>query len=174
MFSINSEELAQNKLLILYIIQESNFIFSKNRLTEFLLEKNYMNFFSIQQYLGELFESGFIEIIENEDTNQINLLEKGKSALELFIGKIPEKIKKDLEIEFNTQKIQKKKETQVLTEYYQREDGQYIVNLKLVENGDTLYSLYLNVASKEQAEIVSQSWKEKTDFIYSETIKLFI
>lgn len=174
MFSINSEELAQNKLLILYIIRESNYNFSKNQITEFILEKGYMDFFSIQQYLSELLDSGFIELVENDNTIELNLVEKGIIALDYFIVKIPEKIKKELELDFHSQKIQKKKETQVLAEYYQRDDGQYIANLKLVENGDTLFSLYLNVASLEQAEIVSNSWKERTDLIYSETIKLLI
>ena len=174
MFSDNSEELAQNKLLLLYIIKESTYNFTKNQLTEFILEKNYMNFFLIQQYLSELIDSDFIELVENGNEEQYNLLEKGNIALDYFINKIPEKIKKDLEAEFQSQRIQQKKETQVLTEYYQREDGQYVVNLKLVENGDTLFSLYLNVATADQAEIISHSWKERTDFIYSETIKLFI
>ena len=174
MFSGNSEELAQNKLLLLYIIKESTLDFSKNQLTEFILEKNYMNFFSIQQYLSELVNSEFIELVDTENEQQYKLLEKGNIALDYFVGKIPEKIKSDLEVEFQSQKLQQKKETQVLSEHYKREDGQYVINLKLVENGDTLFSLYLNVASEKQAEMIGDSWKERTDFIYSETIKLLI
>ena len=174
MFSGNSEELAQNKLLLLYIIKESTYNLTKNQLTEIILEKNYMNFFSVQQYLSELVESDFIELMECENEQKFNLLEKGKVALDIFMAKIPEEIKKDLEIEFNSQKVKQKKETQVLSESYQRDDGQYVVNLKLVENGDTLFSLYLNVASEKQVELISRSWKERTDSIYSETIKLLI
>lgn len=174
MFDENSEELAQNKLLLLYIIRESPNNFTKNELTEFILEKNYMNFFLIQQYLNELIDSGFIETVDNDNKQEYIILEKGKIALDYFITKIPDRLKKELEAEFNSQKIQKKKETQVLSEYFQREDGQYVVNLRLVENGDTLYSLYLNVATLEQAELISNSWKERTDIIYSETIKLLI
>lgn len=174
MFSGNSEELAQNKLLLLYIIKESTYNFTKNQLTEFILEKNYLNFFSVQQYLSELVDSDFIELVEEENQQKYNLLDKGTVALEYFMGKIPERIKKDLEVEFHSQKIQQKKETQVISEHYQRDDGQYVVNLKLVENGDTLFSLYLNVATEQQAELISQSWKDRTDSIYSETIKLLI
>lgn len=174
MFTGNSEELAQNKLVLLYIIKESPRSYSKNQLTEFILEKNYMNFFSVQQYLSELVNSEFIELLEEDNEAVYCLLEKGKIALDYFMGKIPEKVKNDLELEFQSQKIKEKKETQVLSEYYQRDDGQYVVNLKLVENEDTLFSLYLNVASEKQAELVSRSWKERTDYIYSETIKLLI
>ncbi len=174
MFDVNSEELAQNKLLLLYIIKEFPSSLSKNELTEFILEKNYMNFFYIQQYLAELIDSEFIELKEIDNDYYYKILEKGKQTLDYFISKIPDKVKKDLESEFNSQKIQKKKETQVVSEYFQREDGQFTVNLKLVENSDTLFSLYLNVATREQAELISNSWKERTDLIYSQTIKLLI
>lgn len=174
MFSGNNEELAQNKLLLLYIIRESNYGFTKDQITEFVLEKDYMNFFSIQQYLSELIDSGFIVLVENDEKQEYKLLEKGNIALDYFNSKIPNKIKENLESEFHFQKIQQKKETQVLSEHYKREDGQYVVNLKLVENDDTLFSLYLTVATIEQAEIISNAWKERTESIYSETIQLLI
>lgn len=174
MFSHNNEELAQNKLILLYIIKESNYSFTKDQITEFVLEKNYMNFFSIQQYLSELVDAGFIILVENEDKEGYKLLEKGNIALDYFTSKIPNSIKEDLQAEFDLQKIKQKKETQVLAEHYQREDGQYVVNLKLVENDDTLYSLYLTVATIDQVETISNAWQERTDFIYSETIRLLI
>ena len=63
MFIENTEELAQNKLLLLYIIKSSPISFTNSEIIEFVLEKNYMNFFLVQQYLIELVESKFIEII---------------------------------------------------------------------------------------------------------------
>lgn len=61
MFLENTEELAQNKLLLLYIIDKSNSSLTNNELTELVLKNNYMNYFLVQQYLSELIESGFIE-----------------------------------------------------------------------------------------------------------------
>lgn len=131
-----------------------------------------MNFFSIQQYLSELVDSSFIDLVENQDRQEYKLQEKGKTALEYFSNKIPDFIKEDLETEFQAQRNQAKKETQVLAEHYQNENGQYVVNLKLIENEDTLFSLYLNLVSLEQVEIVSNAWKERTESIYAEIIKL--
>ncbi|MFY9213324.1 MAG: DUF4364 family protein [Tissierellaceae bacterium] len=172
MFSENSEELAQNKLILLYIVREAGYGFTKDEITEFILKKNYMNFFSIQQYLSELVDSSFIDLVENQDRQEYKLQEKGKTALEYFSNKIPDFIKEDLETEFQAQRNQAKKETQVLAEHYQNENGQYVVNLKLIENEDTLFSLYLNLVSLEQVEIVSNAWKERTESIYAEIIKL--
>ena len=45
MFTENTEELAQNKLLLLYIVKKASYSFSKEELTEFILGKEYMNYF---------------------------------------------------------------------------------------------------------------------------------
>ena len=94
MFTENTEELAQNKLLLLYIVKKASYSFSKEELTEFILGKEYMNYFLIQQYLIELQESGFINT-EDSTEERILLLEKGDLALEYFESKIPQNFKED-------------------------------------------------------------------------------
>lgn len=174
MFSNNTEELAQNKLILLYIVKSYPYNFSKNELTEFILEKNYLNFFLIQQYLKELIESEFIEVSLVEDVERYSISKKGNLALDYFHNKVPPIIKEELNIEANTYQAKKKEETQVIAELFKKEDNQYLVNLKLVENENTLFSLYVDVPSMEQAELFCDSWKKKTDFIYSNILKLFI
>ena len=39
MFSENSEELAQNKLILLYIVREAGYGFTKDEITEFILKR---------------------------------------------------------------------------------------------------------------------------------------
>lgn len=173
MFAENTEELAQNKLLLLYIIKTATYSFTKEELTQFILEKEYMNYFSIQQYLVELSESGFIHI-DNINEEKISLPEKGILALELFESKIPEKLKEDLIKIFQNEIIIKKKETQVVSEYFEKENNQFNVNLKLVENEETLFSLYLNVASVSQAESICNTWKTDPDKIYQGIVNMFI
>lgn len=172
MFTKNTEELAQNKLLLLYIMKMSPNSFTNSEITEFILEKNYMNYFLIQQYLLELVESKFIDIDKEEE--KYLLLEKGILTLDYFEYKIPENLKEELKIDFNSQKELNKIETQVLTEYFEKETGQYNVNIKLVENEETLFSLYIDVATVSQAEIICNTWKTKTDMIYQNIINMLI
>lgn len=172
MFTENTEELAQNKLLLLYIIKTASYSFTKDELTEFILEKDYMNYFLIQQYILELLESGFIQV--NEEGNVFTLLEKGVLALDYFQSKIPESLKEELSKIFHIEEKIKKQETQVVSEYFEKENNQYNVNLKLVENEDTLFSLYLNVGSADQAEGICKTWKDNPDKIYQGIINMFI
>ena len=172
MYLGNTEELAQNKLLLLYIIKFSNRTFTNNELTEFVLEKNYMNYFFIQQYLSELVDSHFIEKTNTDSKEVYKLLEKGEIALSYFEDRIPNSIKEELEIDFKRFKNKNKKETQVVSDYYSKENNQYVVNLKLVENEEVLFSLYLDVATKEQAELICERWSNNTEYIYKNIINI--
>ena len=81
MFIENTEELAQNKLLLLYIIDKSSVQLSNQDITELILEKNYMNYFLIQQYLSELVRTSFIEVVESDSKKVYKVLEKGSITL---------------------------------------------------------------------------------------------
>lgn len=170
----NTEDLAQNKLVLLYIIEMSSKPFTKDQLSEFVLEKNYMNYFLIQQYLNELLNSSFIELVELDSKQVYKILESGEIALSYFKDRISDRIKEDLENQFGEKEKEDLLETQILCDYYEKENSQYVVNIKLVENEDTLFSLYLDVVTKKQAELICEKWKKNTEFIYQSVIDLLV
>lgn len=172
MFIENTEELAQNKLLLLYVIKISKTPFDNNRITEFMLEKNYMNYFLVQQYLSELISSNFIEVISQNSEEIYSIVEKGEVALSYFEERIPDKVKTELNNQFIKVEKEEKIETEIITEYYEKENNQFVVNLKLVENEETLFSVYLDVATKKQADLICARWKENTEYIYQNIVNL--
>ncbi|NLW22692.1 MAG: DUF4364 family protein [Tissierellia bacterium] len=172
MFTENTEELAQNKLLLLFIINKSKKPLTNEEITEFILENNYMNYFLIQQYLSELVESNFIKQIDKEGKKVYILLDKGKSTLSYFEDRLNPKIKDEISSKFNNVKDNPVKTTQVLGEFFKKGEYQYIVNLKLIENNEALFSLYLNVANTKQAEEICQIWKDNTEFIYKNILNI--
>lgn len=174
MFIENTEELAQNKLLLLYIIKLSPNNFSKNEITEFVLDKNYMNYFLIQRYLSELINANFIELIDQDSKEVYKILEKGINALSYFEDRITDGIRNELNAKFNKDIEEKVIQTQVVCDYYPKENNQYVVNLKLVENEETLFSLYLDVGNDKQAKLVCDNWKENPEQIYQKIIKVLI
>ena len=71
----NSAELAENKLLVLYVIKSLRQPISKTQLTEIILENNFINYFTLQQYISELETAEFVEYIHIE-TNENKPAEK--------------------------------------------------------------------------------------------------
>lgn len=170
----NTEDLAQNKLLLLYIIDMSPNAFSKDELSEFVLEKNYMNYFLIQQYLSELLDSKFIELREIDNKKVYTIMESGEVALSYFNDRISDSIKDELKEQFGEREQQDLIETQILCDFYEKANNQYVVNIKLVENEDTLFSLYMDVVTKKQAELICGRWKKNPEYIYKNVIDLLI
>ena len=48
----STKKLAENKLIILHLLQKMGISLSNSEICQFLLEKNYMDYFSIQQYVS--------------------------------------------------------------------------------------------------------------------------
>ena len=54
----STKKLAEHKLIILHLLQKMGISLSNSEICQFLLEKNYMDYFSVQQYLAELESAG--------------------------------------------------------------------------------------------------------------------
>lgn len=174
MFVDNTEELAQNKILLLYIINNSSIPLTNAQISEFVLENNYMNYFLIQQFLSELVESKFIEFSDLEKKETYSILQKGKITLKYFEDRIPEKVKNKIDTTLKEKELEYKKEAQVIGDYFKKNETEYIVNLKLIENGVSLFNLCLNVVSKEQAKMICKEWKENPDLIYQDIFSILL
>ncbi|NRT27469.1 putative transcriptional regulator [Clostridium beijerinckii] len=72
----SSSELAENKLLMLYVLKSIKNPISNTQLTEIILENNFINYFTFQQYLSELEESKFVEYHDVNDKKLLILTEK--------------------------------------------------------------------------------------------------
>ena len=69
----NSAELAENKLLVLYVIKSLKQPISNTQLTEIILENNFINYFTLQQYISELEYSNFVKYIEKNEKKLISI-----------------------------------------------------------------------------------------------------
>ena len=174
MFMENSKDLAQNKLLLLYILEQVDIPMSNSELTQFVLENNYMNYFMVQQYLGELVNSRFIEFISENGIEYYKLTDSGKSALNYFTERIPDTTKEEINKKYEKKREELVKETQIIGNYYKKNESEYIVTLKVIEKDITLFNLSLNVVSNKQAKIICQNWKDNPQYVYENILDLLI
>ena len=84
----NSAELAENKLLVLYVIKSLKQPISNTQLTEIILENNFINYFTLQQYISELEYSDFVKYIEKNEKKLISITDKGEKVLSFFNDRI--------------------------------------------------------------------------------------
>lgn len=170
----NSLELAENKLLMLYILKSIKDPISNAQLTEIILENNFMNYFIFQQYLSELEDSNFVEYHENNNKKLLVLTGKGDNVLSLFKDRLsPSKIA--IINEYIKEKWESiKRELNIQADYTIASNDSFIVDLKAIENNSLLMEVKLAVPSKEQATSICSKWKKNPSQIYNNIINLLI
>nr|WP_041701529.1 DUF4364 family protein [Gottschalkia acidurici] len=174
MFTEDTNELVQYKLLILYILEKVDIPMTNSEITQFILENNYMNYFMVQQFLSELVNSKFVEFSTKDGSEYYHLSKAGKDTLVYFNDRIPQHLKDEVDRKHEDKKIEMIKETQVIGHYFKKSDSEYIVNLRAVEKDMVLLNLSLSVVSSKQAKLICNNWKENPHDIYKKVVDLLI
>lgn len=168
-----SSDLAENKLLLLYIFSRINMPMSNTHITHIVLENNLINYFNLQQYLSELVESGFLNDKLESKKHMLSLTAKGSDSLDFFMTRIPEK-KKEVIDNYLLEHIDLiKKDIEVGSEY-DIQGNDPMVRLTLKNNSATLMELRLPVESNASAQEISQFWKENYNDIYKKIMSMFL
>ena len=167
----NSAELAENKLLVLYVIKSLKQPISNTQLTEIILENNFINYFTLQQYISELEYSDFVKYIEKNEKKLISITDKGEKVLSFFNDRIAP-IKRDIIDNHISATIEnKKKELTIYSDYTIDNNDSYIVNLRAFEDESLLIDLKVSVPSKKQANALCSKWKDDPSTIYTKIIQ---
>lgn len=173
MFQNSSEQLASNKLLILYIMNKMNVDLTNSQITQIVLETEVMNYFSFQQFLSELIESKFLNIYKEDDREYYRLTQRGLEMLEYFLPKVNDNsLKINDYIRKNKERILS--ETEVKATFKKENEREFIVNLRVIENNSDLINLNVNVSSEKQAMLICKNWKNNASYIYAEIIQSLI
>lgn len=165
-------ELAENKLILLYIINKIKYPISNVQITQIILENNFMNYFILQQYISELLSSDFLVTNEIDNKQRITITDKGTKVLTLFQNRISS-YKLELIDEYLKKRSEEiKKEITVAADYTLDNNNSFIVNLIASENNMTLIDIKINVASNKQARDLCNKWKNNSSELYNKIIRL--
>ncbi|MEG0767132.1 MAG: DUF4364 family protein, partial [Clostridia bacterium] len=91
---------------------------------------------------------------------------KGEDALRMFLKRIPHSRLHQIEAAAEAWRIQFRREKQVLSDWTQEENGEYVVRLRLVEGNATLLDCHINVPTREQAHQFCNAWITRASDVY--------
>ena len=69
------------KLIILYMLQNSEGDLTNSQITDFILDRKYTNYFQLQQAVSELVEADLVEMSSQSNRTYYRLTEEGKNTL---------------------------------------------------------------------------------------------
>ena len=155
------------KLTILYMLDKAGFPLTNTQISNFLLEKEYTDYFRVQEVIGELTDASLINSESTHSNTQYSLTAAGKETLGFFKDKISDGIANDVKEFFKKNKMELKMENSILADYYKTTDRRYDVRCQVRSDGHNIIDLTLSVKTREQAEAICNNWKNQNDDVYA-------
>ena len=166
-----SEPKTLYKLMNLYMLKQVNFPLTNAQLTDFFLEHEYTTYFTLQQVLNELLESGLIRTHSNHNSTRYEITREGEETLDFFGKNISQAIIADMDQYLKENRIKIRNEAGVLADYYKSTSQDFVVHMEIREGKSSLLELSLSVPTREQAEAMCAQWQGKSPEVYSYLMK---
>ncbi len=93
------------KLIVLYMLDRVDFPLTKSQIGDFILEKEYTNFLTLQQVIGELTDAGLITAQSIRNRTHLSITREGRETLSFFGNQINEGIKTDVNLFFKEKSV---------------------------------------------------------------------
>lgn len=155
------------KMTILAMLDKVDFPLSNTQILNFFLDHDYTDYFTIQQTISELLDSGLLHSKSHHSNTQYYITDSGKDTLKFFEDKITPAIEQDLMDYFAQNKMELKNENSVIADFYKSTAKGYDVRCQLKERSVPVIDLTIHVKTKAQAKAVCKNWQEQTMDVYA-------
>ena len=155
------------KLIVLTMLDRVDFPLTNAQISDFILTKEYTNYFTLQQVLSELVETELAEVHTVRNSTYYHITEKGKETLNFFGHSVSSAIQEDITKYLKDNAIALRDEMSVRADYFPNNHEEYSVRLRVMEKDSSLIDLTLSVPTENQANSICNNWKKKNQKIYA-------
>ena len=171
------KNLAQDKVLILYVLNNVKNNVTESDLFKLISPVNNINYFYFKQILADLVDSKLVQTYtKDEDTDEKRVLYKltfdGQNSLNLTIDVLPGLLKLKIDNVLKNELHNIISEETIVTEYIPENENSYTVKCKIVENNRTIFEIRTFAGSNEHAKFIADNWKENASVIYPKILEL--
>lgn len=171
--SESTNRLAENKLILLYLIYKMDLPLANSEICQFILERNYIDYFTLQQYLSELIDTNFLMKSKENNNTFYQITEQGESVLHYFYQHISEEKKNEILKYVFQNKGRIKQEYEVAAHYFPELNGDYTVKCSLCDGeGANLLDMSIAVPNQEQAKLICLNWKQNISYLYANILHI--
>ena len=167
----NKEKLAENKLMILYLLEKANCTLTNLQIQKLLYDVEGFNYYYFQHIISELVSQDYVANYKQNEEWLYEVTTQGKEILNLTSNILPGIVKHQLDVIIKEQLSQVQNEVSVTAEYIPENDNEFITSCKITESHKVLFELNIYCASKEQAKIIAENWKIHANDYYPQIIK---
>ncbi|MCD7763543.1 MAG: DUF4364 family protein [Lachnospiraceae bacterium] len=166
-----AEPVSLYKLIVLYMLDKTDFPLTKAQISDFILEKGYTNYFTLQSVFADLEEGQMVRVEAVRNCSYYSITEAGAEALKYFHARIASSIREEIDQYMQENKIQMHDEVSVLADYYKNTTGDYSVRCVVKDKYSNPIDLTITVPNEEHAKKACRSWREHSQNIYQFILK---
>ena len=166
-----AEPMTLYKLMNLYMLHQVNFPLTNAQLSNFFLDREYTTYFTLQQALNELLDAGLVKKETMRNSSRYEITKEGEETLEFFGKNISPAIVSDMDEYLKQNRFRMRNEVGLISDFYKSTNQDYIVHCEVREGTAVLVNLDISVPDKEQAEIMCNHWKDRSQEIYAYVMK---
>ena len=172
-----NKSLAQDKVLILYVLSNVKTDVTESDIFKIISPVNNINYFYFKQILADLVDSKLVQTYtKDEDADEKQVLYKltfdGQNSLNLTIDVLPGLLKLKIDNVLKNELNNIISEDSIVTEYIPENENSYTVKCKIVENNKTIFEVRTFAGSNEHAKFIADNWKENASVIYPKILEL--
>ena len=172
--SDNTTTLAENKVLILYILNLIDNDIKQDDLFKLINSINDINYFIFKQILTDLIDSKLVGTYTKEEEQVIKITEERKNAYTLTKNVLPGLLKLKADYVFNKDFSSIENEGSVIAEFMPKNENDYTVKCKIIENNETIFEIKTFVGSRDRAKKIVDNWNKNATKIYPEMLNLLL
>lgn len=160
------EPLTLYKLIILYMLSRVDFPLTSAQVGDFLLDREYTTFLTLQQAIFELTDADLITAHSIGSRTHLMITAEGKNTLSFFENHIGDAIKQEIDDYLKEKGMRFRDEVSITAEYYKSTTGEYDARLIAKEKNVKLIDITIAVPTKESAATICDNWQQKNQEIY--------
>ena len=140
---------------------------TNSQISEFILDREYTNYFHLQQAISELVEAELITM----DTRSNRITEDGIKTLSFFQKDLSPEIKQEVREYLKSTGFKAQERIVTPADYYITKQGTYSVRCQLIEKGNSLIDLNIAAPNLEAAQSICKEWSTHYQEIYGKIME---
>lgn len=173
--SDNTTALAENKVLILYILNQIDSGIIEDGLYKIISSINDVNYFYFKEVLTDLIDSKLVGIFtKDEEESVLKITTEGKNALILTQEVMPGILKLKADNIFKKEFSSITEASSVIAEFIPKNENDYTIKCKIIENNETIFEVKTFAGSRDRAKRIVDNWNENASKIYPQILDILL
>ena len=172
--SDNITTLAENKVLILYILYLLDKDIRQDDLFKIISSINDINYFYFKQIITDLIDSKLVGMYTKVEEQVIEITTEGKNAYLLTKDVLPGILKLKADNVFQREFSSIEDESSIIAEFIPKNENEYTVKCKIVENNETIFEVKTFAGSRDRAKQIVDNWNKNASSIYPKILNMLL